>query len=651
VVLVRELLRASERTVMRYRFLGTAGRDVAVLDGVPQDDGTVRLTRAELLVSESGATRANDGMTIPYRSLSDALEPGTTGFLQYSTVDDTPLSSLVAGWSDVVSMISIDPTGVAYQPDPSDPSSLTVLPEVWDFSGLETANLGYRVFNTTRDDTFGNGCLETCAARDTGPTPPDGTWQALLKIDNWAPDGTLYTQDIFTLNDNDTGANPSIDVPYVTQDLLNVGDRTQICFEESAGGDWRFLRFFRFRGPDPDNAFMGVGDRWSSGDWTRCTSASGLEVRLASVCGDECYPGCSGSIATPRARGLLTPVTGQPDPADNEPADNQPGLKATILEDGFVHVPTGNFVPALLMRQDTDIEAGAELFGVCNLSPTRQRSFDYFWIQERYGLLALVSAPSDDTGTLPPDDWSQFGNITDGADFTWGPYPPYQMRADACLSGTRIGWSLPADGSNLGETNCSVTLPDTSTVPCVQDYGYVVAWGDEEDPELLADWDVTSTHSPLPGAAGYLAAPAGAEPAAFVIDNWPGEALNATVVTALTYVDPDAMDSVSYRSAAFYKVREDPARLDAGSFVVGDGVAPFVARSGADLELAWPAVSGASGYALRVFDLDSGAEIPCPAGLDCAPASPAATHVDGAAAGNLGYRAYAVDPCGESSVD
>jgi hypothetical protein len=94
-------------------------------------------------------------------------------------------------------------------------------------------------------------------------------------------------------------------------------------------------------------------------------------------------------------------------------------------------------------------------------------------------------------------------------------------------------------------------------------------------------------------------------------------------------------------------VTQDPARLDPATFVVGDGVAPFVAVSGADLALSWPAVPGATSYRLRVYDLATKQEIACPAGLDCAPSSPQATHAGAAiGGGNLGYRAFAVDACG-----
>ena len=76
-------------------------------------------------------------------------------------------------------------------------------------------------------------------------------------------------------------------------------------------------------------------------------------------------------------------------------------------------------------------------------------------------------------------------------------------------------------------------------------------------------------------------------------------------------------------------------------------MAPFVAVSGADLVLTWPAVAGAAAYQLRVWDLSTKQEIACPAGLDCAPVSPQATHAGGGSSGaNLGYRAFAVDACG-----
>jgi hypothetical protein len=520
-------------------------------------------------------------------------------------------------------MITPGATSVPYQPDPGDPSSAVVLPEVWDFTGLQQGALDQRTFISIRDDLTGAFCLETCATRDLGPAPADGTWQAWLKIDRYTPAGAYLTRDVFLLNDNDTGADPSIDVPYLAQDELDTTDRTQICFEDSAGGASRLLRFFKFKGPDPASAVMTMGDTWTSGAWTSCSDAAGLWLTLASVCSNECYPGCS-SVA-PRARGML---------------GSGAGLADTVVEDGFVHVPAGNYVPALLMRQDTDLQAGRNLLGTCNLGTVRTRSFDYFWVQAHYGYLALVSSPTDSTGTLPPADWSLVGNQTDRVDVAWGPFPPYQVGARACLAGTRIDWALPADGSHPG------------AMPGVGDWGYVVSWGDATDPEALADWTTNPNHTPLPGDAGYLAAPPGAEPTSTVITGWPGTAIDATVVTAMRYTDPDIGDTRPYRSAAFFKVVEDPARLDPAVFVVGDAVDPLVTRSGDDLLLAWPTVPGAVSYHVRVFDLGTKLEVACPAGLDCAPVLPQATHTGGAvSAGNLAYSVYAVDPCGGLSAN
>jgi len=81
-------------------------------------------------------------------------------------------------------------------------------------------------------------------------------------------------------------------------------------------------------------------------------------------------------------------------------------------------------------------------------------------------------------------------------------------------------------------------------------------------------------------------------------------------------------------------------------------VAPFVSKNGANLTLAWPAVAGAASYRLRVWNLDTGLEIACPAGLNCQPLVPSATHVGAATTqANYGYRAFAVDPCGVESAD
>ncbi|NIM63597.1 MAG: hypothetical protein GTO30_18715, partial [Acidobacteria bacterium] len=266
-----------------------------------------------------------------------------------------------------------------------------------------------------------------------------------------------------------------------------------------------------------------VGDMWGSGNWTDCDDASALHLTLASACGDTCYPGCSG--IDPRARGLF---------------GSGVGLRGSIAEDGYIHVAAGNYVPALLLLQETDIEAGGEFFGFC-IWDTRLRGIDWFWVHERYGLLALISGPNDDgtnpCGLIQPTDWSCFDERTDGADFTWGPFPPYQISAQACLNGTKIDWALPADGSNLtGEPN-------------IANWGYVVSWGTENDPDILADWNVNANHTPLPGQAGYLAAPPGSEPTSHVITGWGGASINATVTTALSYTDPDAADTTPYRSA------------------------------------------------------------------------------------------------------
>src|SRR5260221_12421294 len=159
----------------------------------------------------------NAPVQIPYTSLHRVLAPGATGFLQYSFVGTTatpttPLSSIVASWTSVPAMLSIDQTNVTYQPDPADPSSQLVLPKVWDFTGLQTGTLSYRTFNTTRDDTAWDTCLESCSLKNQTATPPDGSWQAYLKIDTFNLNGTALTRDLFVLNDSSTWAGPALDV-------------------------------------------------------------------------------------------------------------------------------------------------------------------------------------------------------------------------------------------------------------------------------------------------------------------------------------------------------------------------------------------------------------------------------------------------------
>jgi len=630
-VLVRELVREPRGELLRYRFLSRTGIEVAVLSGPnPSAGEPFRPTREELLASATPLVAGP--VQIPYTNLHKALAPGATGFLQYSFVGTTatpttPLSSVVPAWTTVPSMISIDQTSVSYQPDPTDPSTQDVLPKVWDFTGLQTGTLSYRTFNTTRDDTAWDTCLQSCSVKNQTAAPPDGSWQGYLKIDTFNPNGSPLTRDIFLLNDNDTGADPSIDVPFVAFDELNAMDREQICFDDSAGGANRLLRFLKFRGASPAVAVMSAGDpAWTSGGWTNCTNASGLFLTVASTCGDQCYPGCS-AAATPRARGMLDTTAGT-------------GFRMTVLDDGYVHVPTGNYVPALLLRQDTDIQAGVSLFGTCNIGTTRNRAFDYFWVSDAYGLLASVSSPTDTSGTLPPADWSSIGNVTDGGDFTWGPYPPWQISAQACLAGTKISWALPADGSNLNGN------------PGIMDYGYVVSWGSQTDPNTLADWNTNPNHTPLPGQVGYLAAPAGSEPTSSIVTGWAGASVNATVVTALRYTDPSAGDQRTYKSTAFYKVTENPATLSGATFRVGQAVAPFVIKSGADLQLTWPAVAGAAGYHIRVWNPATKLEIACPAGLDCHPIGATTLHAGaGTDASGYAYRVTAVDACGAESSD
>ena len=51
-----------------------------------------------------------------------------------------------------------------------------------------------------------------------------------------------------------------------------------------------------------------------------------------------------------------------------------------------------------------------------------------------------------------------------------------------------------------------------------------------------------------------------------VITGWAGASIEATVSTAYSYTDPDFADTMSYRSGAFYRVFEDPAKLDGATF-------------------------------------------------------------------------------------
>ena len=75
-------------------------------------------------------------------------------------------------------------------------------------------------------------------------------------------------------------------------------------------------------------------------------------------------------------------------------------------------------------------------------------------------------------------------------------------------------------------------------------------------------------------------------------------------------------------------------------------------KSGNDVVLSWPAVVDAGSYLVRVYDLDTGMEVPCPASLDCTPATTTTTHAGALTGGvDCGYRVFAVDPCGEPSAN
>lgn len=653
VVLLRERLTGRGGARLIYRFITAAGESVALFEGPEPASGEPFAPEfTEIVVSSS--LLIDNGIEIHYEKLSEALVPGTIGFLRYAfeagpCLDDgdcvsgdcigadpngpvngqcrAHLTDIVSAWSAVPEMVSTDQAGVPYQPDPGDPGSSVNLPEVWDFTAANTSTLVFRNFTTTRGDTTSGNCLQSCAPRNQTATPPDGTWQSYLKIDRYNPVSPTHTQDVFLLNDNDTGANPSIDVPFTGLDALPVSYKTQLCFAQSGGlASERLLRFFKFTGANPSVAVMGVGDTWNSGNWTSCNASSGLPLTIESQCGDACFPTCSGT--RPYARGII---------------GGGVGLRSKIVEDGYVHVAAGNYIPAVLMSQETDILAGVNIIFQC-VGALRNRAIDYFWVHERYGLLASVSSPNDPgtnpCGIIQETDWSCFDNRTDNAAITWGPFPPYQTEAHACLSGTRIEWALPADGSNLtGE-------------PGVSDYGYVVSWGSATDPEELADWDTNPNHTPLPGEVGYLAAPPAGEPTSAVITGWAGGSINATVVTALRYTDPDAGDVTPYRSAALYKVIENPAKLNPATFMVGEDVFPFAVLSGNDIVLSWPAVAGASSYLVKVWNLQTKAEIPCPPGMNCTPASPTTTHFGaGATTAAFGYSAYAVDRCGTASAN
>ncbi|MCP3980914.1 MAG: hypothetical protein GY716_16550 [bacterium] len=615
VVMLREDVLGHEGRRTRYRFLDGSGIDVAQVEG-RWSDNAFALDRAEVLGGVAGPL-ADDGITIPYKQFRGRK----LGQVQYATDGNVELSVMDPAWLTVQDMISIDQTAVDYQPDFEDPTTLQTLPEVWDLTTLSPAGFPAPLVATLRDELAWSGCLESCALRDVSATPPDGTWQTYLKFDRYLSTGTFQTRDVFTFTDNDTGADPSIDTPYIVYDQENAtSSQTQVCFEDSAGGPERFLRFFQFTGPDPASAVMSVGDTWTSGAWTECDNANGLRVTEANICGGAaCYPECS--LVNPRARGML---------------GDGAGFFNEVVEDGWARVPQGNYLPVVLLRQDNDLEAGVDLFGICNVAPERLRTFIYFWIHEDYGLLGQVNALPDTTGNMPPDDWTLVNNSAN-ASFAWGPFPPHQFSAQSCLNGVAVTWELPEDGSNLTGT------------PGVTDYGYVVSWGAQTDPEELADWDNNPNHTPLPGEPGYLLATPGSEPTFAVINGWPGSTINATVTRAFSYTDPDIGDTLTYQSSAFFKSTQDTTAIDPGGFFIGDVVDPFVDKAGSDLLLSWPSVAGAGWYELTVWDLDTDSVIPCPAGLDCEPRTNSVTHEGGIAAGSYGYRVLAVDPCGEAS--
>ena len=199
----------------------------------------------------------------------------------------------------------------------------------------------------------------------------------------------------------------------------------------------------------------------------------------------------------------------------------------------------------------------------------------------------------------------------------------------------------------------SVGRVEPQRQPGIADYGYVVSWGSQTDPYTLADWNTNPNHTALPGQAGYLAAPAGERADVFTSSlGWGGASINATVVTALRYTDPSAGDQRTYKSTAFYKVDREPREAGRGDLPRRSGRLPLVIKSGADLQLTWPAIAGAAAYHIRVWNLATKLEIACPAGLDCQPTGSTTLHSGaGSDASGYGYRVTAVDACGTESAD
>ena len=170
MVLVRETIAEGAATLLRYLFVGTRGEPVALLEGPAVAPGAAFVPKRAQLLAET--PEANNGMQIRYTDFHQSLAAGATGFLQYSVQANTALSALNPAWTTVASMISIDQTNVPYPPDPGDPGSTQILPEVWDFTGLVRATIPYRTFNSTRNDAGGGPCLSACATANAGRTHP-----------------------------------------------------------------------------------------------------------------------------------------------------------------------------------------------------------------------------------------------------------------------------------------------------------------------------------------------------------------------------------------------------------------------------------------------------------------------------------------------
>ena len=602
-----------DRWRVSYRWICSRQGEVARVTGPEMSRAPFFATPQSVVVLGEWGDVAQ-GITIEKAKLP--LVPRTLFLAQYYAPSGScprppspPLSTIDPAWTNAGAMISDRVT----RTDPQTGSSLV---DTWDFvdAGVDPATNGGTSYATfaesaivqVRDEDAGIACPASCTTKDVTPPYANATWQYYLKFDfRNNTSGARVTRDAYLINDNDV-TNPSLDVTLLSQDELACSNYSFVCFSRGPNILAKFLQF-NFNGPnwtlmwDPP---PGGSDRWTNTGWSGCQNSGGLAVWDAETAGT-----CSTS-----PDGFAQSGSGCASPGY--------GLDFEAVEDGYVRVRTGNILPSVLVRQHTALEPGALIFFVCvRPAGNRQFNYDYWWYSEGYGILARVSGPNDTTCAVTPTSWT----TTDGAYFSYGLFPPYQVGAQACLGKVRVSWTRP-----LGCPG-----PNCDTERYIDNYK--VYWG------------------PTPGSKANASTLLAKTQTSYDITTGLSSPTYVSVVTTYTYADPD-LGNTPYESPLSYGVSATP--LVPATFVVGnnlgDGDPPptpdAVLKVGSEIYFPWETVAGAASY-----QLERGTS-PDPA-THANYAGPLLTNTytttdgSGADGNDYYYEVLAYDPCGQLSTN